>query len=54
MFWFVCKSYFLLLYGTNKISRAIVFLEQYAIECDGKSISFQLYWSIKGLIFDIH
>ena len=25
----------------------------YSFECDGKSISFQLYWLIKGLIFDI-
>ena len=24
-----------------------------SFECDGKSISLQLYWSIKGLIFDI-
>ena len=56
MFWFVCVT-FSVLCGTNKILRAIVLLFwsnffQF-FECDGKSISFQLYWSIKCLIFDI-
>ena len=49
----ICK----ILCGTNKILRAIVLLFSsnffQSFECDVKSISFQLYWSIKGLIFDI-
>ena len=60
--WKVCfdlyaSLIFLVLCGTNKILRAIVllFCSNFfqSFECDGKSISFQLYWSIKGLIFDI-
>ena len=43
MFGFVCKSYVLL-------SSSIFFQ---SFECDGESISVQLYWLIKGLIFDI-
>ena len=58
IFWFVCKPYFFsVLYGANKILRAIVllFCSNFfqSFECDGNSIPFQLYWSIKGLIFDI-
>ena len=46
------------LYGTNKILRAIVLLSnsnffQSFCGCNGRSISFQLYWLIRGLIFDI-
>ena len=56
MFWFVCVT-FSALCGTNKILRAIasLFCSNFfqPFECDGKSISFQLYWLIKGLIFDI-
>ena len=48
---------FSVLCGTNKILRAIFLLFCsnlfQSFECDGKSISFQLYWSIKGLTFDI-
>ena len=49
---------FLVLYGTNKILRAIDLLFnskflQYFCCFGGKSISFELYWSIKGLISDI-
>ena len=48
---------FSVLYDTNKILRAIVLLfnsKFFQSFCsDGKSISFQLYWSIKGLILDI-
>ena len=48
---------FLVFYGTNKILGAIVllFCSRFfqPFECDGNSISFQLYWSIKGLFFDI-
>ena len=47
----------LILYSTNKILRAIVLLFYLnffqSFKCDGNSIPFQLYWSIKGLIFDI-
>ena len=43
--------------GTNKTLRAIIllFCSKYfhSFECDEISISFQLYLSIKGLIFDI-
>ena len=44
--------------GTNKILRAIdllydsKFFQSFG-GCDGKSISFQLYWLIKGLRLDI-
>ena len=45
------------LYGTNKILRAVVLLFYsnffQSSECDGKPNYLQLYWSIKGLIFDI-
>ena len=47
----------LVLYGTNKILRAIVllfcsnFFQTFG--CDGNSMSFQLYLSINDLIFDI-
>ena len=56
---------FSVLCGTNKIIRVIVWLfcsndfqsgkriNKYFPECDGKSISFQLCWSIQGLFFDI-
>ena len=45
------------LWGTSRILRVIdlfsnlKFFESFL--CDGKFISFQLYWSTKGLIFDI-
>ena len=45
------------LYGAYKIIRAIDLLFNshlfQSFWCDGKLIFFQLYWSIKGLIFDI-
>ena len=48
---------FPVLCGTNKILREVVLLFYsnffQSFECDGKYISFQLYWSMKGLIFDI-
>ena len=47
----------IILYGTNNILTAIVILfcsnSFHSFSCDGKSMSFQLYWLIKGLIFDI-
>ena len=49
----VCLTF----YGTNRILRAIALLfcskSFQSFESDGKSISFQLCWSIKGLIFGI-
>ena len=48
---------FSVLYGTNKTLRAIDLLFSskffHSFEFDGKSISIQLYWSTKCLIFDI-
>ena len=48
---------FLVLYGKNKILRAVflLFCLKFfqSFEYDGKPISFQLYWSIKGSIFVI-
>ena len=47
----------LVLCGTNKILRAIalLFCSNFfqSFESGGKSISFQLYWSVKGLMFGI-
>ena len=48
---------FSVLYGTNKILRAIVLLFNsnfyQSFGCNGNTISFQSYWLIKGLISDI-
>ena len=53
MFWLVCKSYFFTIVWLNNILRTIVLLFNlhfFQSFCsDRKSISFQLYWSTRGL-----